>query len=177
MIELQGENLSLRQIVPEDYALITQWNFDPEITRYFSPRPSFSEELQKQWFENLLNDKTKLKFMIIPKNKRDAIGMVGLQNINRVHERAEIGISIGDNKWLGKGLGTDAVKTLLSFSFEELKLHQIRAEVFTENTNAIRLFIRCGFKSDGILRHYWKKEGVFRDVQLLSLLKDEFTVK
>jgi RimJ/RimL family protein N-acetyltransferase len=175
-MNLKGENFILRQIGEEDYDLLTLWNFDPEITRYFSPRPEFNPDSQKRWFKKLLGDVTKLKFMILPFNLDTPIGVVSLQNIDHDNRRAEIGITIGDNQWKGKGFGRRSVKCLMNYAFYELELHQINAEVFSKNLSALKLFQDCGFRKDGIKRDYWLKQDTFFDVVFLSILKSEFLV-
>jgi len=175
MITLRGNGFSLRQAGEEDYELVTKWNFDPIVSRYFSPRPEYNEDAQKSWFKKMLEDRSKLKFMILPDHSVTPIGLIGLQNISIPQSRAEVGISTGEKEWLGKGIGRKSLLTLMHHAFEELSLHQLRAEVFKENKKALSLFMDCGFKETGVLRHQWKLKDVYHDVILLSIIKTEFS--
>lgn len=172
---LQGDDFALRPASEQDYELITAWNFDPVISRYFSPRPVFDEEQQKKWFKRMLVDVTKKKFMIIPHMNQQAVGLVGLQEIDLINGRAEIGISIGDKNWQGKGLGVKSVSLLMRYAFQIMGLYQLRAEVFAENEKARRLFTTCGFNENGRLRAQWKTKEGYQDVVLYSILSSEIT--
>jgi RimJ/RimL family protein N-acetyltransferase len=154
--------------------VITAWNYDPLINKFFSPRPEFDENTQRKWFENLLSDPSKQKFMIIPNHQTRAVGTIGLQNISREHLRADLGITIGETRWQKKGVATESIRLLLGYAFSNLGLHQIRAEVFESNTAALRLFLKCGFHKNGKLRDQWKIGNKFESVILFNILSSEF---
>ena len=81
---------------------------------------------------------------------------------------------IGDPRFRGKGYGTDATRTLISFAFNTLGLNRLILEVFAWNAPAIRLYRRCGFAKEGVLRRSRFSGGAFHDTVLMSLLREEF---
>ena len=73
----------------------------------------------------------------------------------------------------GKGFGTDALKTLVEYAFAELRLNCIYAEVLSYNNISQRLFEKCGFHRDGVLRARAYKDNGYNDVISYSILKTD----
>ena len=45
-----------------------------------------------------------------------------------------------------KGYATEALKMVLDYSFNKLHLDEINLGVYKENTGAVKLYEKCGFK-------------------------------
>jgi ribosomal-protein-alanine N-acetyltransferase len=54
-------------------------------------------------------------------------------------------------------------------------LNRVEALVYVENHASIRLLERLGFKKEGLLRQYFRRDDTYFDHWLLSLLKAEWT--
>ncbi len=97
------------------------------------------------------------------------LGQISLYNISFIHYRAEIGI------WLGKqfqhqGFGTIALEMIINFAFKSLFMNRLQAHMFIENEGSQKLFQKLGFKREGLLRQYVKKNEIFKDVYCYSAL-------
>jgi RimJ/RimL family protein N-acetyltransferase len=68
----------------------------------------------------------------------------------------------------GKGYGTDAVNTMVQYAFKELRLNCICANILSYNEASVKLFERCGFKREGVLRQRVFKKGHFVDMLAYS---------
>ena len=66
--------------------------------------------------------------------------------------------------------------TLLKFSFDVLNLNRVQVEVFSDNIVAIRLYSEF-FQKEGTLRKFKFKNGVFKDIITMSILKEEWLSK
>lgn len=77
----------------------------------------------------------------------------------------------------GKGLGTDAVRTLARWLVRERGHHRLTIDPAAANTVAIRSYRKVGFKPVGIMRAYWRnhRTGVWEDGLLMDLLAEELT--
>jgi aminoglycoside 6'-N-acetyltransferase len=74
----------------------------------------------------------------------------------------------------GRGLGTDAVRTLARYLIEERRHHRLTIDPAADNAAAIRSYEKVGFRSVGVLREYWRlPDGEWRDGLLMDLLADE----
>lgn len=102
------------------------------------------------------------------------IGRCGLTRIDWKNRIGEIGIMIGDSEWRGRGCGTEAVKLLCKFAFEEMNLNKLRLGVFDFNPAGIKCYEKCGFVREGCLRQEVFREGAYHDVYQYGLLASEF---
>ncbi|HEV2639987.1 MAG TPA: GNAT family protein [Actinocrinis sp.] len=76
----------------------------------------------------------------------------------------------------GRGLGTDAVRTMARYLVGEHGFHRLTIDPAAANTAAVRAYAKVGFKPVGIMRKYWRDpDGVWQDGLLLDLLAEELT--
>ena len=107
------------------------------------------------------------------KGEQKIIGVVFLNHIHPVHRTGEFGITLADPDYRGKGLGRDALLTILSYGFNELNLNRIWCEVYSNNSS-INLYRKIGFKQEGVLRKHIYKNGEYLDSIMMGMLKSEF---
>jgi len=75
----------------------------------------------------------------------------------------------------GEGLGTEALRLLASYLFEERSHHRLTIDPAADNAAAIRAYERVGFRAVGIMRKYERgPEGVWHDGLLMDMLVEEF---
>lgn len=97
------------------------------------------------------------------------IGRCGFVRVDWKNRLAEIGIMIGDKSCRGKGYGTDALKLLIRFAFDELNLHKLKLTVFAFNGQALGCYEKCGFVREGLLKEEMWRDGRYQDVVVLGL--------
>ena len=83
-------------------------------------------------------------------------------------------IVIGKKEYLGKGYGSEAIRVLQKFAFEELNLSRIELDVYDYNARAYKCYLKCGYKEEGRMRQKLFKNGRYRDVIRMAILKEEF---
>jgi RimJ/RimL family protein N-acetyltransferase len=100
----------------------------------------------------------------------EAIGSIGLMLGVDVHRfTAEMGYWLAEPFW-GRGIMTNAVKSMAAYAIRELKLHRISAEPYTTNPASARVLEKAGFTREGILRSSVYKNGVVIDQILYSYI-------
>ncbi|MCP1126190.1 GNAT family N-acetyltransferase [Bacillus sp. 3103sda1] len=82
-----------------------------------------------------------------------------------------IGYSL-DKNHNGKGYMTEAVKLVVSYAFDELKLHRIEAGVMPHNIGSIKVLEKSGFHKEGIAKKNVKINGRWEDHQVLAIVND-----
>lgn len=102
------------------------------------------------------------------------IGNIKLGSINWLHRHADISLFIGDNKYWGQGLATEAINIVTEFSFEELNLNKVKAGCYAGNVGSAMAFEKCSFKQEGVLRNHCWSHGEYVDCLLYGLLRDEY---
>lgn len=74
----------------------------------------------------------------------------------------------------GRGLGADALRTLLRHLFTDRGHHRATIDPAVENERAIRSYTRVGFKPVGVMRRAERApDGRWRDALLMDLLAEE----
>lgn len=68
----------------------------------------------------------------------------------------------------GRGLGTQLLTKALQHS-KDIGLEKIELSVYTENSAAIGLYKKCGFKEIGVVKHYRKLNGRYFDCLEMEL--------
>lgn len=76
----------------------------------------------------------------------------------------------------GRGLGTDAVRTLARHLIEDHGHHRLVIDPAADNLAAIACYRKVGFRPVGVMRQYERSpDGVWHDGLLMELLADELT--
>ena len=74
----------------------------------------------------------------------------------------------------GRGLGTDAVRTMARHLVRDLGHHRVVIDPAAANERAVRAYEKAGFRRVGVMREYWRgPDGVWQDGVLLDLLASE----
>jgi RimJ/RimL family protein N-acetyltransferase len=132
---------------PNDYA----WKTDPALTQLDASAPltiTFTEYLLSYVRELRLSRPNKHEFAIETKDG-EHIGNCAYYGINETKEEAEIGIMIGNRQYWDRDYGSDAVNTLVSHIFSQVKLKRIHLKTLESNKRAQKCFHNCGFNICG----------------------------
>lgn len=170
---IESKLIRLRAIEKEDLKQLRNWRNEPEIKKFTREYRELSMQNQLQWLDSLASDKNTIMFAVETK-KGKLVGCTGLTYIDWKNSRAEVSIYIGDKNYKGKGYGTDTLKTLIKYGFEELNLHLLFGEIFEYNKANIGLFEKCGFKKDGVLRHRLYRDRKYWNSIIYSILDKEW---
>ncbi len=128
-----------------------------------------------QFLEESLEKESKGKMLLYAITINGSmIGLVDLHGIN-MDKNAEIGYWL-DKGHEGKGIVTEAVKILIEEGFHKLGLHRIGLRCATLNERSCAIPKRLGFTKEGILRESTLIEEKFLDLEIWSLLKDEWII-
>lgn len=167
-------NVVLRSLKESDIWLLHKWINDPDVIQYTNSYRPISEMEQKEWFYNTAYFKNHYVFGIEHIADKTLIGTCGLYDFDGVARKAELRMKIGDVAYRGMGFGTEALKQLISFGFNDLNLNKIWLRVLSHNTSAVKLYKKNGFVNEGLLRQDMFLKGSYCDLHIMSLLKIEF---
>jgi [ribosomal protein S5]-alanine N-acetyltransferase len=104
------------------------------------------------------------------------IGMVGAVRMSRESSEHEIYYHLG-RPWWGKGYATEAASAVIDQVFTMPLVHRISAEVVAENIASTRVLEKTGMKREGRLRGKFFKDGIYRDLYVYSVLRNEWQAK
>jgi len=100
------------------------------------------------------------------------IGQCALFNVNHTAHTCELGITIGDKAYWGKGYGREAIRLLLRYAFHYQNFHKVWLSVHGANERAQRAYRSCGFVEEGRqLAQVWS-DGGYDDLVLMGILRE-----
>lgn len=94
-------------------------------------------------------------FSMIAKDGDGFIGNIELGSVSG--GTAELGISV-TAEMQDKGYGTEAVKRMLEYGFDELKLQRVILNVHKDNPRALHVYERLGFRTFGEAGNSYKMD-------------------
>ncbi|MEZ4664933.1 MAG: GNAT family protein, partial [Caldilineaceae bacterium] len=86
---------------------------------------------------------------------------------------AELGITIGDQAYWGKGYGREAIQLIVAYGFRHHNLHKVHLRVLGRNERAMRAYAACGFVEEGRLRQHAWIDGEYDDLVCMGVLRSE----
>lgn len=174
---LETERLLLRPFNMEDAAPIQRLAGDRAIasTTLNIPHP-YEDGMADEWIathRQRFDDGVSAIFAIQFMEQAMLIGAIGLE-INRQHQRAELGYWIGKPYWR-RGYCTEAAWRVLQYGFGMLELSRIYASHFSRNPASGRVMQKIGMLHEGTLRKHVLKWGVHEDLELYGMLRDDWS--
>lgn len=107
--------------------------------------------------------------------KNTLIGRIGIHQIDRTNDNASIGYWLVEEEQ-GNGIITKATEMILEVAFKDLNLQRVEILTATENKKSSAIPLRLGFVHEGVLRQMEKHGNVYFDLNIFSLLKQEWEV-
>ena len=170
---IRGEKIILRAVETDDNAMLLSLINDPDTEMMLGGSSGpISEAEQLKWFDHLERTKDILRCIIAVLGDRTAVGTVILSDIDQKNGTGHIHIKMS-KEGRGKGYATDAVNTLVKYAFNELRLHCIYANILEYTDASVRLFEKCNFKRDGVLRARVFKNGKYFNMFTYSILLED----
>lgn len=105
-----------------------------------------TKERTEDWLDNLIIGRDDRLLFMIQLLNGDLIGHVGYSSFNYKTQTAEIDSILRGVKEVYPGIMTYSIKTLIWWGKEILKLKNIELSTDENNSKAISLYERCGFK-------------------------------
>ncbi len=109
-------------------------------------------------------------FLVFRKSDELLVGGLNLSNVTRgIRQSCSVGYWIGQ-RFARQGLMTDAVRTAVTFAFDQLRLHRVEAGCVPTNLASRGLLLKAGFQEEGFARKYLNINGRWHDHLLFAML-------
>ena len=174
---LTGQRLSLRLMEVADARALSRSDLVETETWYMEHGRMPTSVMA---FEHMLRESDKKQppvsfhLAICLRETGEVIGVTSIRDIDWVNRNAVIGIGIFETRFRQSGYGPEAKHLSLQYAFEVLGLHSIQSDVFESNTRSIAALSKQGYKPAGRIKAEVCKNGLYYDVLLFDLLRDEW---
>lgn len=128
----------------------------------------------QQYIENceaLYRQKKEISFVVLLDH--EAVGRIGLHHLNMENKSGSIGYWLTKNAE-GKGIIINSCKRLINYGFGQLDLHRIEIKAAINNVKSQSIPRKLNFTKEGILREAELVNGVYLDLALYSILRQEW---
>ena len=168
---LKGKRIDLRAIEPEDATKILIWENNPEHWRVSGTEAPYSMHGILEYINSIQNFRQcgELRLMICLKESGEAIGTLDLFEASFKHERAGIGILIGEHSARKHGYAQESLEILIDYAGKFLGFHNLFANVLDDNKESIKLFEKAGFELIGIRKEWFNGHGKRIDERIYQL--------
>jgi RimJ/RimL family protein N-acetyltransferase len=165
----------LRSLEVTDLDRTYKWHSNADLYKYLIGTFHFiGRETEEDWLrKKQIYSPNEVNLAICLREDDQHIGNLYLRNIDWVARHAELHIFIGESNKRSMGYGQDAVSLLVEYAFKELGLLRIHLLVLAENKRAIRVYEKCGFVIEGLLRKHVFKGGEFKDAIYMGLCSSD----
>nr|WP_299344285.1 GNAT family N-acetyltransferase [Allomuricauda sp.] len=165
MVNLKGQQVSLRALEPSDLDFLYELENDTSIWEISGTLKPYSKKVLKLYLDNAHRDIYEVKQLrlCICSEENDCIGLIDLFDFDPKNGRAGVGVVISNPEDRNKGVGGEAVSLLCDYVFKILNLHQLYANILEDNSPSIHLFEKLGFEKVGLKREWIRTNKGFKN--------------
>lgn len=171
---LQGKLVVLRGVEKEDVDRIREWLTDPELLHLLGARPIPISNVDAEKLPELFRLREGRVLAITTRDKM-LVGLIAVGNFHEFNRTAQVLVLIGDRGEWGRGYGTDALRMVTKFVFDDLNLNSLEAHIPEFNGRALRAFQKVGYQQEGQMRQRLFLRGRYWDVVVASALRDSWS--
>src|SRR5689334_2096053 len=161
--------IRIRSAEPADYPAVQRIHEQPKVIRGTLQLPYPSVE---SWRKRMADPQDGHR-VLLACVEDEVVGVISLLQqpvSSRRRHVAQIGMGVHD-EWQGKGVGTALLQAAIELADRWLNLTRLELSVFTDNTAAIALYKKFGFKIEGTQERYAFRDGAFADAYAMARVR------
>lgn len=176
MPTIRTKRLTLRAAKMSDAEDLYEYSRDPAVAKHVLWDAHTSIHQTRAYIRYLIRQYKSgqpSSFVISITETGKVVGTIGFMWIQQENRSAEVGYSLSRAYW-NQGIMTEALTALLDFGFLKLNLNRIEAQHESDNPASGRVMAKAGMSFEGRLRQRIYNKGRFTDVDLYSILRQEY---
>ncbi|AGL18493.1 GNAT family N-acetyltransferase [Actinoplanes sp. N902-109] len=170
---ISGDLVVLRPFQAGDYPAIVTALQDPEVLRLTGSSPFTWDETGharlREWYATRNDQTDRLDLAITDRATGQWVGEVVLHKVDKPNANCTFRMLIGPSG-RDRGLGTESVRLLVRYAFEQLDLHRIALQVYPFNPRARHVYEKAGFVAEGIEREVLRTGDGWSDAVTMAIL-------
>ena len=172
--------LVLRRLLKKDADALFEIRNNVEAMRYVDRDPMKTLAEAKKLINTIQNNEFEnnaiLWVIALKEQPEKMIGTIGFFYIVKPNYRAEIGYMLHPAHH-GKGIVSEAIRAVVAYGFNHMKLHSIEAILDPGNTASAKVLEKNGFVKEAHLRENEFFDGRFLDTVIYAILDRDFLKK
>lgn len=171
----QGERVRLRGIAAHDWERFHADATDTESARFYDRiRLPRSPEAARRWAEERAQrSDDDDRMLAIESRAGQLVGAISTSHADARHGTFRYGLGIF-REARRHGYGSEAIRLLLRFYFDELRYQKVNADVYAFNEPSIKLHEKLGFTLEGRIRRAYYSQGAYHDELVYGMTAEEF---
>ena len=169
--------LEIRPLQREDAAEVQHIRALPEVARYQWWEPADPPEVERLAVAQEGREPgargTWFQFVMVLRSSGMLIGDIGLHSPADSDSEVELGISL-DPAHQGEGYAAEAMRAMLGFSFDVLRVHRVRCSTDPRNRACIRMLEALGMRREAHFRESLWFKGAWADDLVYAILEQEW---
>ena len=173
---LKGEKVILRPMRREYLEKYGEYLNDVELQLLASedpPMPMEPERLAARFEEHLKRPRAEFLWFAIEVQGGKFIGQCILHRFDQAARTCELGITIGDRDYHGRGYGRDAVALMVKYAFRLLNMRKVWLTTNGSNLRGQQAFAAAGFVEEARLRNHIWLDGRYDDLVYMSAFRED----
>ena len=175
IVRLSGEKVDLcvRRIDDEAIEAYTRWMNDESINLWLGKNNKVKQRVEEEKWAREPVKAGHCSFNIVEKSTDKLIGNCDIRQ-QGTSRNYGLGICIGEADGRDKGYGTETIKMLVKFGFEQCGAHRVFLRLISDNTRALACYKKCGFKEVGRNREAEWMNSHWVDEICMDILEQEY---
>ena len=169
--DLETERLLLKNISLDDGEFIFNQFSNDTINRYLydaEPLSNMDEAEELIRFYIQPEPRSQHRWIIVSKPGKERMGTCGFHCWNQKDRSVEVGYDLCEAFW-GKGYMTEAIREIISFAQNQMRVREIRACIYMDNSRSILLAERNGFTFSGTCHQAFRDKDYPHNIHSLFL--------
>ena len=159
--------IEIREFQLKDIPYKVKWINDERNNKYLHYDLPLREDKTVQWFQSLEGRDDRMDYTITFDGS--PAGLIGLLNIDNEKKNAEYYICIGEERFKGKGVAQKSTELLIKEAHSKFRLKNIYLYTEVKNIRAQKLFEKCGFIKEKLIKNDLFYNGRHIDRYLYNL--------
>ena len=172
--------ITLEPFTAADFTQLIAWVDDERLMKEWSGS-MFAFPLTESgldWYvegANNLHDPNVFIYKGVDAKTGATVGHISLGGISQRDRAGRITrVLVGNSSERRRGICQGMVRALLRIGFEDLHLHRISLGVYDFNHAAVRCYLKCGFRQEGLLRDVVRHGEGYWSLIEMGILEDEW---
>lgn len=165
-------NADIREATVGDAAellvFIRQVTGETPYLRFFPEEVTLSIGQERDFIRKFTGSNTSLLLVARIDGTVAATASIEGTPLKKFRHRGELGIAVLQRHW-GKGLGTRLMQELLDWARANPLLSKLILHVNVENQAAVQLYLKCGFRREGLLSRDFYYDGRYVDTLIMGI--------